>query len=1417
MMPSLHILLFGPPRLERDGQAVPINRRKMLALLAYLIVTRQPHSREALATQFWSEFDSSSALANLRRDLSRLKEILGEGYLLIEREKVQLNPDAAVWVDVTQFDTLVRQAETHGHFHPDVQDVPPCEHCQRLLEEAASLYTGDFMAGFNLPDSPAFDEWQFFHSERLRGILAGILSQLARWHILQGAYEGALENSRRWLALDPLHEPAQRLVMQLYAWVGQPSAALRQYNGLVELLKKELGAQPEAETTTLYEAIRARRVAPPAVPPPVPKPNKQTPAEAKSILEASQRYTNVVLLTKGGFGEIYQGRDQLTGKEVAIKRLPARLVERKPDMIERFKREREVLSRLSHPNIVPLLDFFEQDGEYNLVMEYLSGGTLRNLLEKTSPLPLERALDIALELADALSRAHHLHILHRDLKPENILLDAAGHPRLIDFGLALLDDQDARLTQAGALIGSPAYMSPEALRGQELDARSDIWSFGVLLFEMLSGQPPFEGGQFPILANQILHQSPPPLRQFSPDIPLALEQLVLSTLEKDREQRLPSMRQAAAVLETIRGGEAKKSPGTASKLFSTNNNPSNADPRLFDLPIQPTTLIGREAELAQLRDLLTSPDSRLVTLVGPGGIGKTRLAIEAAARTAGEFPNGTVFIPLAPINEVENILQAFASALRIRYSPGADPKEQLLRHLGSLRMLLVLDNLEHLLPATALLTEILAAAPGLHLLVTSRERLNVMEEWVYEVKGLPFPTAGKPVQGGTQSWLKNFSAVQLFLERARRVMPELSTNEETLGEIIRICQLVEGMPLALELAAPWVRVMSFKEIVHELEQGLDLLTASLRNLPERHRSIRVIFDQSWQSLSPGEQATLARLSVFHNGCTREAAEQLGGARLPVLTSLVDKALLRYRANRYEMHELVRQYAAERLRGDPQQQEEILDQHYRYYLELVAQVTPWLKGGRQIEASLKISTDIDNIRAAWRRAVERGDLDPLARSAEAYWLFHEFTGFLAQGEAAFRLAADRLEPGPFNKGSIGFFRAAQGSLLARQWHFEQGRRLMEQGLSLLREANPQDPNKIAFTLAWLAFLDVMHGQYPQGARLAEESLSFFTQTGDRWTQAGALRLVGAASLYQGRLQRAEEYLNQCREVCKSIGELRIRTYATSNLGVIHLWYGQIDQARQYFDESLRISKSCNDRLARADALCERARLFIATGEYDLVIETARTCINLYQELGRDRVSLANILLGKALRLQGADGAEEALREGLAAAQFVNHLPDAAAGFEGLGALALDQQKYDLAEQYFRQSLDIWEQIGHEPEIAFILCRSASGLIASNAPDYSRIHAQLIRALRLAQRHQVGAVALTALAGLASLQVRAGEPHRAEMVLTYALRHPATTLETRRWIAHFMRQAGIPDSPISTSGEIDKLSWQTLVEQWENASA
>src|SRR6266511_4662708 len=546
-MAHLKLFVLGSLRLERDGQPVELNLRKALALLVYLAVGGQPHSRDALATLLWPESDQREGRARLRRTLHRLTQAIGDDILDSGPEAIRLYSHVDLWLDSAAF----RQHITAG-LAAAPQDVFAPERLAHL-NAAVELYTEDFLAGFTLSDSPTFDEWQFFQRESLRQLYGQVLEQLVQAYRGQQAWNQAIAYARRWLALDGLHEPAHRMLMRLYAWAGQQAAALRQYQECARILDAELGAAPEDETTALYEAIRTRQLAALELPD-----REPGPAPEMLAAEPSKRYVLEERLAEGGQGEVYRARDQLTGQIVVIKWLKSELAEGHLDLIARFVREGAALRRLNHPNIVGLLETFEQAGRYAIVMDYALGGSLREMLDRASQLPLERVLAIGLELADALSRAHHLGIIHRDVKPENVLLAGDGTPRLSDFGMARLEWEDARLTQSGTLFGSPAYMSPEAVRGEELDAPSDIWSLGVLLYELLAGRRPFEGVQItPVLA-AIQAEPVPDVREFRPDAPPALIALLERMLVKQRGQRRSSMRQVAAALEAIRAGRASE-------------------------------------------------------------------------------------------------------------------------------------------------------------------------------------------------------------------------------------------------------------------------------------------------------------------------------------------------------------------------------------------------------------------------------------------------------------------------------------------------------------------------------------------------------------------------------------------------------------------------------------------------------------------------------------------------------------------------------------------------------------------------------------------------------------------------------------------------------------------------------------------
>ncbi len=404
---------------------------------------------------------------------------------------------------------------------------------------------------------------------------------------------------------------------------------------------------------------------------------------------------------------------------------------------------------------------------------------------------------------------------------------------------------------------------------------------------------------------------------------------------------------------------------------------SAAVPPPHNLPPQPTPFVGRAAELAEIARFFNNPHVQLLTLVGPGGVGKTRLALQAAARFIDPnrsieqpFPDGVFNVPLAGLDTSAgrpSLIAAVADALHFTFQGPVLQQAQLFGHLRDKKMLLILDNFEYVAAEAGQLADILRLAPGLQLLVTSRVRLNLQEEWLMEIAGLPFPPAvDVPIETAT-----TYGATQLFVQQAQRVHAGFQLDAAELAGVIRICQLVEGVPLGIEIAASWVRVLACREIAAEIERSLDFLTTSLHNVPERHRSLRAVFDYSWNLLAPREQVIFRQLAVFHGGFRREAAAQVASASLPMLAELVDKSLLhRTATGRYEVHDLLRLYAEEKLQADPAEYEQVNNAHCRYYAELLVAHKSELKGEDLPTALSILEQERENVRAAWNWAISQ---------------------------------------------------------------------------------------------------------------------------------------------------------------------------------------------------------------------------------------------------------------------------------------------------------------------------------------------------------------------------------------------------------------------------------------------------------------
>jgi predicted ATPase len=1037
------------------------------------------------------------------------------------------------------------------------------------------------------------------------------------------------------------------------------------------------------------------------------------------------------LLGRGSMGDVYRAADSHTGELVAVKALDPRVVARDSGILERFVREGEALRQLNHPNIVRMVAAAEDEGRHYLIMEYVAGGSLQDLLEAQGALPVSRVLEIALDLADALTRAHRLGIIHRDLKPANVLLAEDGTPRLTDFGIACVLESP-RLTQTGALVGTPDFLSPEACSGQALDERADIWSFGVLLFEMLTGQTPFRGDNLAAKLAAILTQPVPDLGERCPDAPEALVDLVCSMLEKDREGRIPSVRLAGAELEAILKGREVPTPvrlAHGESRFATPT-PDTTQPR-HNLPDQPIPFVGREAELTELGCLLADPDVRLLTILGAGGMGKTRLALEAGAAQLGNFQHGVYFIPLAPLQSVEDIVPATAEALGFSFYEGREPRQQLLEYLREKNKLLIMDNFEHLLlgpepgqgGGVDLVTDVLRTAPDVKILSTSRAGLNVQGEHLFRLTGMDMP------DWETLDDAAEYSAVKLFLQSARRARPGFGLEADDLKYISCICRLVGGMPLGILLAAAWLTMLTPAEIAAEIEASLDFLETDLRDVPERQRSMRAVFDHSWNLLTGREQEVFQALSVFRGGFAREAAQQVAGASLRELRSLVDKSLLqRDPAGRYGIHELLRQYAAEQLGQAPTEEYSIRDTHATYYAAFLKSREAPLRAMEQRRVLEEIRVEVDNLRTAWDWTVTQGKVGEIEQSLATLARFYQLRGWYREGEALFSRAAQRLS-GMHEVRA----RLLRGKLLLQQGRFAnllgketEADRLLELSLAIFRELGAR--RDAAYAVCLLGGCERLFG-LPR-RELCLEGLSLFQDLGAPWGIALALHGLAWTAWHSGEYAEAKQSFQQSLGLFRRVGDLEGIQASLHGLGYICWILGEYERGRELHLEMLRLCEETGNRGGIARALGDLGIDAIGLKQYDKAHELFGQSLAIYRDIGN-------------------------------AVGVYDELGDMAEAANALG-------DYAQAEQYAREALRVLPEGEVDHNRGSWECRNL-GLAACGLGNYADARRYLHRTLELTISGSMPSEHLLTFVGVARVLAKQGDRERALELLALVVNH------------------------------------------------
>ena len=694
-------------------------------------------------------------------------------------------------------------------------------------------------------------------------------------------------------------------------------------------------------------------------------------------------------------------------------------------------------------------------------------------------------------------------------------------------------------------------------------------------------------------------------------------QIILTDLG---QHRLKGMQELEHIYQLV----ASDLPSEFPPLQSLSPNPSN-------LPLQTTPFIGRTQELAELSALMSGENGRLITIVGPGGMGKTRLSLALAEQfVASTFPHGIYFVNLAPLSGVEQIIPTLAESLHFpvqgKERDGRPPKQQLLDYLREKRMLLIMDNFESVLAGAELVADILQTAPDVQIIVTSRERLHLRQEQVYPIQGLEFPDWDTVLPDGENENAVAYTAVQLFLQSAQRNQPDFQlTGSHDLTHLARICRLVAGMPLAIELAAAWVDILSLAEIAEEIQTSLDFLETEMRDMPDRHRSIRAAITTSWQKLTADEQSVFAQLSVFRGGFTRRAGQTITTASLRVMSRLVAKSFLQYDQGRerYQIHELMRQYGAEKLALDQQLEMTVRQEHSRYYCQALAERTPDLQGQRQKDAIAEIELDIENARAAWNWAAHNREAALLDQALFSLFRFFEWNGRYQDYERSANEAVDSLK----QSQTPPIQQVVLVKLLHRK--FTQTKSIMEKK-SLLAQTHSlldqliQSENEVSDLQAadelYRGQLQTEDGAYPQAEHSLRSSLTYYQQSGDQWHEVNVWSALSRWAANKGSYQEAEAYGQQGLTLARKLGDRWQMILAFHDLGFSFNNQGHFGKMRRQMEEALKIARELGHIPTQGLMLMEIGTAYMQEGQPTEAIRYHQKGLAILRQVGdRQRVA------------------------------------------------------------------------------------------------------------------------------------------------------------------------------------------------------
>jgi len=1070
------------------GRVETIQRRKVIALLAYLAVTARPQSRDTLATLLWSEYDQTNARANLRRDLYWLKKAIGETYLEIDGEQVSIPANPNLWLDVTEFRELMDKALQHGHQHtPDTETL--CAECQNMLEGAVSIYHADFMHGFSLPDSPVFEEWQFFESESLRQKLAEALQMLIKSTGAASDYKQAITYCRRWLALDPLHEPAHRQLMILYAMDGQRAAALRQYGECEQLLESELGLEPEEGTRQLFQAIQAREFGP--------------------------------------------GVD-------------------KPKLVE----------------------------------------------------------------------------------PDSIV-DLRAVPR------------------------------------------------------------------------------------------------------------------------------------------------TQAPKKLHNLPQPSTSFIGRDDELALTIAKLKDPDCRILTILGPGGSGKTRLAIQVGFELTKDdnhpFNDGIWFVQLASLTDSSEISLAIERAFNVSFPAiASDRDNDLLIYLSQRESLVILDNFEHLQnnKSAELLSRILTSAPDIKLLLTSRLSANLKGEHLIPIAGLEIPPIDNlPQDQDLASSYQGFSALRLFEQSASRVQANFKIDRDNFYDVAKICQRVQGMPLAIELAATWLELLPVNEINAEIERSLDFLETDWHDLPDRQRSLRAVFNASWSMLSETARPVIKALSAFRSSFTRQAAQRVSGASSKTLLELINKSWVqKLDDSRYQMHELLRQFTFEQLEREPITFAQVKEKYCTYYAERFRLLWEDLKGPSQIDALETVALEFENLTTAWHWLIAAGQAERAVQDILPPLLI--YAEIRSKSEPLLKLIDDSMESLVYSHQPDINQKTLTILLTAMAAFYRNGFPIRLETFALVH-VGKNDALQRAWSLAnsagnlhalgfWGVVLAYIYGRIIDrhiGIESLEQIIALYrAENGYRWELGIALLHISMLLLtiyeYRPDAITIQRYLDEAQNLFTALGDGLNSAYVLRQRGNCNFQMQDLHQSIYYLKQAQARFLELGETVIAADVSWQIGDMQNHIGEHTAAIQRYCETIDIYLERGLQR--RAARLMSKAsyesLRYGGFEVALDLRQRSLELAEIANDPENMAWSIWEMGDLKRVVGDFREAGDWYERAYPLFEDLDNKLGLAFY--QRGLGDLALATQDYQTAREHFAKSLEYADIDQIGWLTSYALNGLGQADLGLG---------------------------------------------------------------